>query len=98
MQDLIIKTGKENMDVKMIHRFLNEDSYWAKGIPYALVDDSLNHSFCTGFLYRLNKLRWQGDYGLQYFWMVRRFFCIARIPGKRHCYNVIVAYTGTAME
>ncbi|MFX1708298.1 GNAT family N-acetyltransferase [Chitinophaga sp. CC14] len=48
MPEVIIKTGKENMDVKMIHRFLQEDSYWAKGISYALVDHSLTHSFCTG--------------------------------------------------
>jgi len=48
MPEVIIKTGKENMDVKMIHRFLSEDSYWAKGISYALVDNYLTHSFCIG--------------------------------------------------
>jgi GNAT superfamily N-acetyltransferase len=48
MSTVVIKTGKENMDVKAIHSFLSEDSYWAKGISYALVDDSLSHSFCTG--------------------------------------------------
>lgn len=48
MSAVVIKTGKENMDVKAIHRFLSEDTYWAKGIPYALVDDSLSHSFCVG--------------------------------------------------
>lgn len=48
MSGIIIKTGKENMDIKVIHRFLAEDSYWAKGIPYAMVDHSLDHSFCTG--------------------------------------------------
>ena len=48
MSEIIIKTGKGNMDVTMIHRFLNEDSYWAKGISYELVDQSLTHSFCTG--------------------------------------------------
>ena len=48
MSGVIIKTGKENMDIKVIHRFLAEDSYWAKGIPYAMVDHSLDHSFCTG--------------------------------------------------
>lgn len=48
MQDVVIKTGKENMDVEMIHRFLSQDSYWAKGISYALVDNSLGNSFCTG--------------------------------------------------
>ena len=48
MSGVIIKTGKENMDIKVIYRFLAEDSYWAKGIPYAMVDHSLDHSFCTG--------------------------------------------------
>jgi GNAT superfamily N-acetyltransferase len=48
MSEIIIKTGKGNMDVKMIHRFLNEDSYWAKGISFEWVDQSLTHSFCTG--------------------------------------------------
>ena len=48
MSEAIIKTGKENMDVKMIYRFLKEDSYWAKDISYALVDHSLTHSFCIG--------------------------------------------------
>ncbi|THU38154.1 GNAT family N-acetyltransferase [Niastella caeni] len=48
MSEVIIKTGKENMDVKTIHRYLSEDSYWARGIPYAMVDHSLTHSFCIG--------------------------------------------------
>ena len=48
MSAVIIKTGKENMNVKVIHRFLAEDSYWAKGISYELVDHSLSHSFCVG--------------------------------------------------
>jgi len=48
MSEVIIKTGKENMDVTTIHRFLSEDSYWAKGIPFELVENSLTHSFCTG--------------------------------------------------
>jgi GNAT superfamily N-acetyltransferase len=48
MSAVSIRTGKENMDVKMIHRFLNEDSYWAKGISYERVDNSLANSFCVG--------------------------------------------------
>jgi GNAT superfamily N-acetyltransferase len=48
MSDVIIKTGKEHMDVTMIHRFLSEDSYWAKNIPYQLVERSLSNSFCIG--------------------------------------------------
>ncbi len=48
MSELIIKTGKENMDIKIIHHFLTEDSYWAKGISYEFVDKALSHSFCVG--------------------------------------------------
>ena len=48
MSDVIIKTGKEHMDVAMIHRFLSEDSYWAKDISYELVERSLSNSFCIG--------------------------------------------------
>jgi len=48
MSEVILKTGKEHMDVKMIHRFLKEEAYWAKGISYELVDNSLTHSFCIG--------------------------------------------------
>jgi len=48
MSEVSIRTGKENMDVKAVHRFLNEDSYWAKGISYELVDNSLANSFCVG--------------------------------------------------
>lgn len=36
------------MDVKAVHRFLKEDSYWAKGISFERVDNSLAHSFCVG--------------------------------------------------
>jgi len=36
------------MNVKMIHSFLNEESYWSKGISYELVDNSLANSFCVG--------------------------------------------------
>jgi GNAT superfamily N-acetyltransferase len=48
MSEVMIKTGKGNMDIRMIHRFLKEDSYWAKGISYEWVDQSLAHSFCIG--------------------------------------------------
>jgi len=48
MLEVTIKTGKENMDIKMIHRFLTEDSYWAKDISFELVDHSLTYSFCVG--------------------------------------------------
>lgn len=48
MLDVVIKTGKENMDVEMVHRYLSQESYWAKGISYSWVDHSLSNSFCVG--------------------------------------------------
>jgi N-acetylglutamate synthase-like GNAT family acetyltransferase len=48
MDQINIKTGIENMDVKEIHRFLTEDSYWAKGISFELVKNSMQNSFCIG--------------------------------------------------
>lgn len=48
MLDVVIKTGKENMDLHMVHHFLSQESYWAKGIPFEMVDNSLSHSYCTG--------------------------------------------------
>jgi len=48
MSAIIIRTGKENMDVQLVHRFLSEDSYWAKGISYTFVEQSLANSFCVG--------------------------------------------------
>ena len=32
-----ISTDKSRLDVAMIHRFLSEQSYWAKNIPLAVV-------------------------------------------------------------
>ncbi|RAJ80054.1 acetyltransferase (GNAT) family protein [Chitinophaga dinghuensis] len=48
MLEVIIKTGKENMDIAMIHHYLSEESYWAQGISYELVENSLTHSYCVG--------------------------------------------------
>jgi GNAT superfamily N-acetyltransferase len=48
MLDVVIKTGKENMDLQMVHQFLSQESYWANGIPFEMVDNSLSHSYCTG--------------------------------------------------
>ena len=43
-----LSTAKSQLDVDAIHRFLSEDSYWAKGIPRATVEKSIQHSLCFG--------------------------------------------------
>jgi GNAT superfamily N-acetyltransferase len=48
IHSVVIKEGKENMDVNLIHKFLSEQSYWAKGISYSFVDHSLTYSFNVG--------------------------------------------------
>jgi len=48
MSEVIIRSGKENMDIETIHQYLSEESYWAKGISYTFVDNSLTNSFCVG--------------------------------------------------
>ena len=45
---IIVSTDKSQLDVERIHRFLSEESYWAKGIPRTLVDRAIEHSLCFG--------------------------------------------------
>lgn len=36
------------MDVDAVHRYLAEESYWAKGIPREIVARAIEHSLCFG--------------------------------------------------
>ena len=45
---LQISTDPAALDLVMIHRYLAEESYWAKGIPRAVLDKALTHSLCFG--------------------------------------------------
>nr|WP_217283772.1 GNAT family N-acetyltransferase [Aquabacterium terrae] len=36
------------MDLALIHRFLSEETRWARGIPRATVERSIAHSLCFG--------------------------------------------------
>jgi GNAT superfamily N-acetyltransferase len=46
--ELRISTDRAELDVPLIHRFLSEQTYWAKDIPLALVQKSIEHSLCFG--------------------------------------------------
>lgn len=37
-----------DLDVALIHRFLSEESYWARGIPRETLEHALAHSVCVG--------------------------------------------------
>lgn len=43
-----ISTDKSRLDTDMIHRYLSEESYWAKDIPRDLVERSIENSICFG--------------------------------------------------
>jgi GNAT superfamily N-acetyltransferase len=46
--DFHYSTQKDLIDVAYVHRWLNEDSYWAKGIPLELVIKSIRNSTAIG--------------------------------------------------
>ena len=46
--DYEISTDKSRLDLAVIHRFLSEESYWAKGIPRETVEKAIAGSLCFG--------------------------------------------------
>lgn len=45
---LRISINKTELDVRLIHRFLSESSYWAKGISLPLLQKAIDNSLCFG--------------------------------------------------
>ncbi|MES2652618.1 MAG: GNAT family N-acetyltransferase [Bacteroidota bacterium] len=52
------------IDVAAVHRYLSEESYWAKNIPFEIVKKSISNSLCFG-IYKDTKqvgfARWVTD-------------------------------------
>jgi GNAT superfamily N-acetyltransferase len=46
--NLLISDDPALLDRALIHSFLSERSYWAKGVPRQTVDCSIEHSLCFG--------------------------------------------------
>ena len=46
--DVQLSTDPSRLDVALIHRYLSEESYWAKGVPRAVVERSIAGSLCFG--------------------------------------------------
>ncbi len=44
----LISTDKARLDVGLIHEFLSQSSYWAKGRPLEIVQRSIEYSLCFG--------------------------------------------------
>lgn len=43
-----ISTDRARLDVALIHRWLSQESYWAKGAPRAVVERSIANALCFG--------------------------------------------------
>ena len=43
-----VSTDKARLDIDLIHKFLSEDSYWAKNIPRVVVERSIENALCFG--------------------------------------------------
>lgn len=48
----IITTDKSAMRLADIHKWLSEEAYWCKCIPYSTVANAVAHSHCIGVLYK----------------------------------------------
>jgi len=48
MQELRITTEAAELDVQLIHRFLSQQTYWAKAIPFSLLERAIGNSLCFG--------------------------------------------------
>ena len=50
MKDYSITTDVSRMDSKRIHQYLANESYWAAGIPLAVVERAMRNSICFAVL------------------------------------------------
>ena len=46
--EYLISEDPSKLDLDLIHKFLSEDSYWARGIPREVVARSIANSLCFG--------------------------------------------------
>jgi N-acetylglutamate synthase-like GNAT family acetyltransferase len=54
MEEIIVSTDKSKLDISLIHKYISEDSYWAKGVPIEIVKKSIENSLCFG-IYKNDK-------------------------------------------
>ena len=45
---LRISSGRDELDVAMIHRYLSEQSYWKRGVALETVRKGIEHALCFG--------------------------------------------------
>ncbi len=50
-KEYTITTDKGMMNIRGIHKWLSEESYWVKGISFEKVKTGFDNSFCIGAIY-----------------------------------------------
>ncbi|MEA5258479.1 GNAT family N-acetyltransferase [Arcicella aquatica] len=50
--NFLISTDKSKLQINVIHDYLNNHSYWAKGIPVEIVQRSIDHSMAFGIYHQ----------------------------------------------
>ena len=48
MDNFSVSNNRQELDIALIHRFLSDDTAWARGIPRATVERAIEHSLCFG--------------------------------------------------
>jgi GNAT superfamily N-acetyltransferase len=46
--DYMFSLDKSRLQTELIHKFLDEESYWAQGVPLEIVRRSIQYSICIG--------------------------------------------------
>lgn len=54
--DYTISDEKNLLDIKTIHQYLSEESYWCAGIPIDVVKKSIEGAHCFGIFHKKIKL------------------------------------------
>jgi N-acetylglutamate synthase-like GNAT family acetyltransferase len=55
-KDFQISTDKDLLDLNMIHTYLDQDSYWAKGIPLDRLKRAIENSICFGVYHNKSQI------------------------------------------
>src|SRR5438046_376999 len=50
-ENYLISTDSSKLNIDIIHHYLSEESYWAKGVPKTVVEKSIANSVCFGLYY-----------------------------------------------
>ena len=54
--DYTISDEKNLLDIKTIHQYLSEESYWCAGIPIDVVKKSIDGAHCFGIFHNENQI------------------------------------------